>query len=73
MERLPNSKLGRATLLAVGVLMNGDDKNARLLLAKKVQMRDLERHMTVNLLRRLKDSVRRALKRAAFISTSRGT
>lgn len=41
--------------LAVGVFMNGDEKNARLLLAEKVQMRDLERHMTVNHLRRLKE------------------
>jgi phosphate:Na+ symporter len=40
--------------LAVGVFMNGDEKNARLLLDEKVQIRDLERDMTVNHLRRLK-------------------
>ena len=41
--------------LAVGVFMNGDEKNARLLLDEKVQMRDLERDMTANHLRRLKE------------------
>ena len=40
--------------LAVGVFMNGDEKNARLLLDEKVQMRDLERDMTANHLRRLR-------------------
>ena len=40
--------------LAVGVFMNGDEKNARLLLDEKVQIRDLERDMTANHLRRLK-------------------
>jgi hypothetical protein len=34
--------------LAVCVFMNGDEKNARLLLDEKVQMRDLERDMTAN-------------------------
>ena len=41
--------------LAVGVFMNGDEKNARLLLDEKVQMRDLERDMTANHLRRLRE------------------
>jgi phosphate:Na+ symporter len=41
--------------LAVGVFMNGDEKNARLLLNEKVQIRDLERDMTANHLRRLKE------------------
>ena len=41
--------------LAVGVFMNGDEKNARLLLDEKVQIRDLERDMTANHLRRLRE------------------
>lgn len=47
--------------LAVGVFMSGDEKNARLLLAEKVQIRDLERHITVNHLRRLKEQLPDAL------------
>jgi phosphate:Na+ symporter len=41
--------------LAVGVFMNGDEKNARLLLDEKVQIRDLERNMTANHLRGLRE------------------
>jgi phosphate:Na+ symporter len=41
--------------LAVGVFMNGDEKKARLLLDEKVQIRDLERDITANHLRRLRE------------------
>jgi phosphate:Na+ symporter len=41
--------------LAVGVFMNGDEKKARLLLDEKVQIRDLERDITANHLRRLSE------------------
>lgn len=41
--------------LAVGVFMHGDEKNARLLLDEKVQIRDLERDITANHLRRLRE------------------
>ncbi len=41
--------------LAVGVFMSGDEKNARRLLSEKVQIRDLERRIMANHLRRLKE------------------
>jgi phosphate:Na+ symporter len=41
--------------LALGVFMNGDERKARELLAEKVHMRDFERRVTENHLRRLHD------------------
>ena len=52
--------------LAVGVFMNGDEKNARLLLDEKVQMRDLERDITSNHLRRLKERLPESLETSSL-------
>jgi phosphate:Na+ symporter len=47
--------------LAVGVFMSSDEKNARQLLAEKVQIRDLERRVTANHLRRLREQLPESL------------
>ncbi len=66
-DRLAFSKEGQAEIglmldrvlddlrLAVGVFMSGEERNARRLLDEKVYMRDLERKMTANHLRRLRE------------------
>jgi phosphate:Na+ symporter len=52
--------------LAVGVFMSGDEKNARLLLAEKVQIRDLERHLTASHLRRLRHQLPQSLETSSL-------